>query len=187
MITFNGLGWQPTVQQQHRIILEQPQADSVPLRAPQAPSNTSAQKNSQGSTSEQNAEEAREEAFAKLKVLLQNPDIAARQQAGASTQESSDATQAFREYMAKTPEDKIKEKMLAELGMTMEEFNALPPEQRARICEQIAQRIKEDLKMEAQAKLQEQGGMAEQLPQGTDLAASQGNAEREKALEASQI
>jgi len=187
VITFNGLGWQPTVQQQNRIILEQPLADSVPLRAPQASSNTSSQKNSQGNTSEQNADEARAEAFAKLKVLLQNPGIAARQQAGASTQESSDATQAFREYMAKTPEDKIKEKVLAELGMTVEEFDALPPEQKARIGEQIAQRIKEDLEIEAQAKLQEQGGIADQRPQGTDLAASPGNAEREKALEASQI
>lgn len=187
MITLNGLGWQPTVQQQNRINLEQPLAEVLPLRAPLATSSTTAQQSNQGNTSQQNAEDAREEAFAKLKVLLQNPDIAARQQAGASTQATSDAVQDFRDYMAKTPEEKIQEKVLAELGMTPEEFEALPPEQKAKIGEQIAQRIKEDIAMKTQANVQEQAVHAEQVRQGTDIAASQGTDEREKALEVGQL
>ena len=187
MITLNGLGWQPALQQQNRINIEQPLAQVLPLRAPLAASNTTAQQNNQGSTSQQNAEDAREEAFAKLKVLLQNPDIAARQQAGASTQETSSAVQDFREYMAKTPEQKIQEKVLAELGMTPEEFEALPPEQKAKIGEQIAQRIKEDIALKTQAKVQEQAVRAEQVRQGMDIADSQGTDEREKALETGQL
>jgi len=162
-ITLNGLGWQATVQQQQRINHDQAQAELVPLRAPLATSNASAQQNSQGSTAQQNADDAREEAFAKLKVMLQNPDLAARQQASASTQETGDALQEFRDYMAKSPEEKIKEKMLQELGMTVEEFNALPPEQQAKIGEQIAQRIKEEIVMKTQAKVAEQAVQTEQV------------------------
>lgn len=186
MITLTGSGWGPALQQQNRINIEQPLAQVLPLRAPLAASNTTSQQNSQGSTSQQNAENAREEAFARLKVLLQNPDIAARQQAGASAQEPSSATQDFRDYMAKTPEQKMQEKVLAELGMTPEEFEALPPEQKEKVSEQIAQRIKEEIALKTHAEVQEQGVRAEQVRQGTDVVASQGTDEREKALEAVQ-
>ncbi|MFJ4346608.1 hypothetical protein [Pseudomonas sp. NPDC089401] len=186
-ITLNGLGWQASVQQQQRANHEQAQAAFMPVRAPVAAGNTSSQQNSQGSTSQQKADDAREEAFAKLKVLLQNPDVAARQQAGASTQETSDAVQDFRDYMAKSPEEKIKEKILQELGMTEDEYNALPPEQQAKVDEQIAQRMKEDVEMKTQAKVAEQQVRAEQARQGTDIAASQGTDEREKALQAGQV
>ncbi|BBH45030.1 hypothetical protein [Pseudomonas sp. KU43P] len=186
-ITFNGLGWQASVQQQQRINHEQAQADVSLFRAPLATSNTSAQHNGQGSTDQQNADDARAEAFAKLKVMLQNPDLAARQQAGSSTQQTSDAVQDFRDYMAKPPEEKIKEKILQELGMTEDEYNALPPEQQMKVDQQVAQRMKEDVEMKTQAKLEQQAVRAEQARQGTDLAASQGIDEREEALEAGQV
>ncbi|MGJ7552065.1 hypothetical protein [Pseudomonas alloputida] len=162
-ITLNGLGWQATVHQQQRINHDQAQAELVPFRAPLATSNASAQQNSQGSTSQQNADDAREEAFAKLKVMLQNPDLAARQQAGASTPVTSDAVQDFRDYMAKSPGEKIKEKILQELGMTEDEYNALPPEQQAKVDEQIAQRMKEDVEIKAQAKVAGQTAQTEQV------------------------
>jgi hypothetical protein len=161
-ITLNGLGWQATVHQQQRINHDQAQAGLVPFRAPLAPSNASAQQNSQGSTAQQNADDAREEAFAKLKVMLQNPDLAARQQASASTQESGGALQEFRDYMAKSPEEKIKEKILQELGMTEDEYNALPPEQQAKVNEQIAQRMKEDIETKTQQKVAGQETQTEQ-------------------------
>ncbi|WP_060486053.1 hypothetical protein [Pseudomonas sp. NBRC 111123] len=162
-ITLNGLGWQATVHQQQRINHDQAQAALVPFRAPLATRNTSAQPNSQGSTSQQNADDAREEAFAKLKVMLQNPDLAARQQASTRTQETGDALQEFRDYMAKSPEEKIKEKVLQELGMTEDAYNALPPEQQARVDEQIAQRMKEDVEIKTQAKLAGQATETEQV------------------------
>ncbi|NIE74389.1 hypothetical protein F3J44_24105 [Pantoea sp. Tr-811] len=188
-ITLNGLGWQASVQQQQRINHEQAQAALVPVRAPLATSNTASQQNSQGSTSQQKADDAREEAFAKLKVLLQNPDAAARLQASASdsTAESGNATQQFKDYMAKSPEEKIKEKFLQELGMTEDEYNALPPEQQAKVDEQIAKRMQEDVQMKTQAKVAEQQLRAEQARNGTDIAASQGTDEREKALQAGQV
>ncbi len=162
-ITLNGLGWQATVHQQQRINHDQAQAALVPFRAPLDIRNTSAQPNSQGSTSQQNADDAREEAFAKLKVMLQNPDLAARQQASTRTQETGDALQEFRDYMAKSPEEKIKEKVLQELGMTEDAYNALPPEQQAKVDEQIAQRMKEDVEIKTQAKLAEQATETEQV------------------------
>ncbi|AXQ47338.1 MULTISPECIES: hypothetical protein [unclassified Pseudomonas] len=162
-ITLNGLGWQATVHQQQRINHDQAQAELVPFRAPLAASNASAQQNSQGSTSQQTADDAREEAFAKLKVMLQNPDLAARQQAGASTQATSDAVQDFRDYMAKSPEEKIKEKILQELGMTEDDYNALPPEQQAKVDDQIAQRMKEDIELKTQAKVAAQTAQTEQV------------------------
>ncbi|WDY59438.1 hypothetical protein [Pseudomonas sp. PSKL.D1] len=186
-ITLNGLGWQATVQQQNRVNHEQALADVVAFRAPLATSNTAAQQNSQGSTSQQNADEAREEAFAKLKVMLQNPDVAAREQASASTQVSSDAVEQFRDYMAKSPEEKIQEKILQELGMTVDEYNALPPEQKAKVDEQIAQRMKEDVEMKTQAKMELQAIRADQVRQGADIAASQNTDEREEALESGQV
>ncbi|MBO9550297.1 hypothetical protein [Pseudomonas sp.] len=162
-ITLNGLGWQATAHLQQRINHDQAQAELVPFRAPLATRNASAQQNSQGSTSQQNADDAREEAFAKLKVMLQNPDLAARQQASASTQETSDAVQDFRDYMAKSPEEKIKEKILQELGMTEDEYNALPPEQQAKIDDQIARRMKEDIEIKTQAKMAGQTTETEQV------------------------
>lgn len=160
MISLNGLGWQTAVQQPHRVNHDTVQADILPQRQALATSNTTAQQNSQGNTSQQNAEDARQEAFAKLKVALQNPDIAARQQASASKQPASNALQEFRDYMSKSPEEKIKEKILQELGMTEEDYNALPPEKKQKIDEQIAQRMKEDVELKTQAKLQQQAERA---------------------------
>ncbi|AGZ36275.1 MULTISPECIES: hypothetical protein [Pseudomonas] len=186
LITSNGLGWQANIQQQ-RVSNEQALAEVVQTRPPVTTSNTSAQQNSQGNTAQQNAEDAREEAFAKLKVLLQNPDIAARQQASINSQDTSNALQEFREYMAKTPEEKVQEKVLAELGLTVEEFEALPPEQKQKIGEQIAQRIKEDIEMNTQAKVQQQALSEARAQVGADVATSQSAQDREKALEAMEV
>lgn len=184
LISSTGLNWQANIAQQNRVSNELAVAEGVQVRAPVATNNASAQQNSQGNTAQQNAEDARAEAFAKLKVALQNPDIAARQQASINQQDTSDAVREFREYMAKTPEQKVQEKVLAELGMTAEEFEALPPEQKAKIGEQIAQRIKEDIEMDTQAKVQQQALREVQAQHGADAATSQGRDPREKALEA---
>ena len=85
MITLNGLGWQTAVQQYNRTGAEQPLAAVLLMRLPVAPATATPQQNGQSSTSGQNAEDARKEAFAKLMVMLQNPDVAARQQAASTS------------------------------------------------------------------------------------------------------
>ncbi|QXH58105.1 hypothetical protein [Pseudomonas maumuensis] len=155
LITANGLGWQ-AVQQQQRNVLELPATQTPALQPLMASAKSSAQQNNQGSTSQQHAEDNRKEAFAKLVVMLQNPDVAKREQASVGKQEESSALQEFRDYMAKSPAEKIKEKMLQEMGLTAEEYDALPPEQKARIDEQIAQRLQEEVERTTQAKLEQQ-------------------------------
>ena len=182
-ITLNGLGWQANVQHHHRTGQDPAPAAGTPFRAPLATPSVSAQQNSQGNTSQQNADDAREEAFAKLKVLLQNPGLATHRLAGAPTEQTSKAVQDFRDYMAKSPEEKIKEKILQELGLTEDDYNSLPPEKKDQVDRQIAQRLQEDVRMKTQAKVEQEAARAAQARQGTDIAASQGTDEREKALE----
>lgn len=170
LITATGLGWQ-TVPLQNRDEQSSPQAAA--FQAVAATAKTDAQANSQGSTSQQNAEDNRKEAFAKLLVMLQNPDTAARHQAGVGKQQGTDALQEFRDYMAKSPEEKIKEKILQEIGLTQDEYEALPPEQKAKIDQQITQRMQEDVQMKTQAKLEEQAQRTRNM--------ALGNEEREKS------
>ena len=49
----------------------------------------------------------------------------------------------FREFMEKTPEEILFEAILEELGLTREEFEALPPQEKEKITTQIEQKIKE--------------------------------------------
>ncbi|SMF02558.1 MULTISPECIES: hypothetical protein [unclassified Pseudomonas] len=156
IIAPNGVSWQPTVHQPQRVTDEQAVAQAAQLRAPVATGNAAAQQHNQSNTSQQKAEDAREEAFAKLKVAMQNPEVPARQQASADTQTTSNALQDFRDFMAKSPGELIKEKLLLEMGLTEEEYNALPPEARAKVDELIAQRMKEDIERKLHAKVEEQ-------------------------------
>ncbi|WP_369987477.1 hypothetical protein [Pseudomonas xanthosomatis] len=186
VIALNGLGWQTAVQQHNRTNNEQALSQFVPVRQVAATRDTAAQQNSQGSTSQQSSEDNQKEAFAKLLVMLQNPDSAARQQASVGKQEQSSAAQDFHDYMAKSPEEKIKEKMLQELGLTEDEYQALPPEQKAAIDDQIAQRMKEDVELKTQAKLQQaqQAQQAQQVSSGLAVAASGAeDSEKQKAAE----
>lgn len=185
MLSIIGLSWQNAIQQPLRAGNEQALTELMQFRLPLATGKTSGEQNSQGSTSQQQAEDARQEAFAKLKVLLQNPDVAARQAAGASTSNvpAGSATEAFRELMNKTPEEMIKEKMLAQAGLTEEEYNALPPEQRAAIDRQIAQRMKDEIEAKTQAKVQQAEATAQaSRPSGVSDPA-QATQEKEKQEE----
>ncbi|MCY1421424.1 hypothetical protein D9M71_370810 [compost metagenome] len=58
--------------------------------------------------------------------------------------------------MSKSPGEMIKEKLLREIGLTEEEYDALPPEMKAKVDELIAQRMKEDIKRKIEEKAQEQ-------------------------------
>ncbi|MBC3453699.1 hypothetical protein QYE73_21880 [Pseudomonas mosselii] len=164
LITANGLGWQ-SVQQQQRSGNEQPTAQPFPFQLVSASGKASAQQNSQGGTSQQHAEDNRKEAFSKLMVMLQNPVAAKQEQASVGKQEASGALQEFRVYMSKSPAQKIQEKLLAELGLTKEEYDALPPEKKMMIDQQIAQRLQEEAEMKVQAKLEQQAQRAQDASQ----------------------
>lgn len=170
-VAINGLGSQAAVHQQQRTSNEQTPADVPRFHPPVAAGNATAQQNSQGNTAQQDAEDAREEAFAKLKVLLQNPGATANQPGDAATAETSSARQAFHDYMNKTPGEMIKEKLLHELGLTEDEYNALPPEQKEKIDQQLAQRMQEDVEIKTQAKIDAQATTRETAEDEQDLTA----------------
>jgi hypothetical protein len=60
-----------------------------------------------------------------------------------STVSASGAVNAFLEYMSKTPEERYYEALLAEEGLTKEQLEALPPDERAKIEAKIQEKIKQ--------------------------------------------
>ena len=52
------------------------------------------------------------------------------------------AAEEFLDYMSKTPEERYFEAILAEKGLTKEQLDALPPEEKAKILEEIKEEIK---------------------------------------------
>lgn len=145
--------WQSAAVQQQRTL---PAASGVDAQAYQAQTATAstvatvasaaAAGNASGSTY-QDAKDAQDEAFAKMKVALQNSP---------SSDATKTAAEEFRDYMALSPAEKIHMKMLAELGLTEEEYEALPPEEKERIDLQIAQRLKEETAAKSMASLEPQ-------------------------------
>ncbi|MDD2048737.1 hypothetical protein [Pseudomonas putida] len=151
----NGVGWQQQVINPLRGTSEASAELQAQFRAPVATSGAAAQQQNRGNTAQQNAEDAREEAFAKLKVQLQNPDVARREQAsaGAADTPTTSVAQEFRDYMALSPAEKIKLKLLNELGITQEEFDAMPPEEQEKIELKIAEQKKKETELQSLAAL----------------------------------
>ncbi|WP_146146913.1 hypothetical protein [Pseudomonas sp. BBP2017] len=125
------------------------------FRAVVASNGASAQQQNRGNTAQQNADDAREEAFAKLKIQLQNPDSSRREQASVAKADApaSSAAQEFRDYMALSPAEKIKLKLLNELGITQEEFDSMPPEEQEKIERKIADQMKKETELQSLAAL----------------------------------
>ncbi len=73
------------------------------------------------------------------------------------------AAEYLAEWVKKTPEQHMREAILKKMGLTEEEVNAMPPEKRAEIEHEIADRIKELL----------QGKNADAPPQGISSPAIQ--------------
>lgn len=156
IIAPNGVSWQPTLHQPRSTSDEQAVAQIAPVRTPISTANTSSQQQNGGSTAQQNAEDARAEAFAKFKVMLQNLSSATTEPVIGEPLPSKTARQEFHDFMSKSPGEMIKEKLLREIGLTEEEYDALPPEMKAKVDELIAQRMKEDIKRKIEEKAQEQ-------------------------------
>ena len=173
MSIINGHGWQNIAVSQHRTLAAIPGADAQAYQSETATASavstvasTSASRSASDSTY-QDAKDAQDEAFAKLKVALQN---AGASETGTSvetgdaasltekpgTPVTPSAAQEFRDYMALSPEEKIRLKMLNELGLTEEDYEALPPEKKDAIDKQIAQRMKEEGEIKSMAAVEPQ-------------------------------
>ncbi|RII78698.1 hypothetical protein [Pseudomonas monteilii] len=156
IIAHNGASWQPTLHQAQRANDEQAVAQATDFRTAITTASTTAQQQNQGNTAQQNAEDAQEEAFAKHKVMLQNLGSGVFGQDSTEQLTTSTARQAFQDLMSKSHGEMIKEKLLREIGLTKEEYDALPPETRAKVDEWIAQRMTEEIKRKTQEKAEEQ-------------------------------
>ncbi|EKT4481493.1 hypothetical protein [Pseudomonas putida] len=163
IIAPNGVSWQPTLHQPRHANDEQTVAEIAPARTPVSTANTATQQQRQGATAQQDAEDAREEAFAKFKVMLQNLGSATTGLVIGEPPPPQTARQEFHDFMSKSPSEMIKEKLLRELGLTEEEYDALPPELKAKVDELLAQQMKEDIERKIEEKAQEQVAKAHGL------------------------
>ncbi|MGE8187784.1 hypothetical protein [Pseudomonas sp. NPDC086278] len=83
-----------------------------------------------------------DEAFAKTRVALQASDAS-------TTAKSTDsaAMTDFKDYMSKTPEQRLRDSILKEMGITEEDLKAMPPEKQQAVAQEIADRMQDKLKL----------------------------------------
>ncbi|MEH6631299.1 MAG: hypothetical protein V7776_10750 [Halopseudomonas aestusnigri] len=81
---------------------------------------------------------------------------------GAKSTSHSDAVEAYRELVGKTPGERMRAQVLRSLGMTEEELEQLPPEERKKIEEKITQLIDEKVKSSVAEGITEQEGVSGQ-------------------------
>lgn len=88
-----------------------------------------------------------DEAFAKTRVQLQAiesfqlpADVKARVTDSAAMSD-------FKDYMSKTPEQRLRDSILQEMGLTEEEVQAMPPEKQQAIAKEIAERTEDKVKL----------------------------------------
>jgi nitric oxide reductase activation protein len=75
------------------------------------------------------------------------PSLGASSQSSASlnAKAAKTAAQQFQEYASMTPAQRLHAEMLAKLGLTEDQFKALPPAQQQKVNEQIADMIKKQM------------------------------------------
>lgn len=169
MSIINGHGWQNIAVSQHRTLAAVPGADAQAYQSETATASAvatvAAGSAASGASNQayQDAKDAQDEAFAKLKVALQNSGSGSTGETASLSESDSavdrtttSAAQQFHDYMAMSPEEKIRQKMLNELGLTEEDYEALPPEKKDAIDKQIAERMKEESEIKSMAKLEPQ-------------------------------
>ncbi len=79
-----------------------------------------------------------DEAFAKTRVGLQSTD---------TTVAAKTATDEFKDYMSKTPEQRVRDSILQEMGLTEDDIKAMPPEKQLAIGKEIAERLQDKVKL----------------------------------------
>ncbi|WP_085629579.1 MULTISPECIES: hypothetical protein [unclassified Pseudomonas] len=82
-----------------------------------------------------------DEAFAKTRVGLQTTD-ASDAKVGAKT-----ATEEFKDYMSKSPEQRLRDSILQEMGLTEDDIKNMPPEKQLAVAKEIAQRLQDKMKL----------------------------------------
>ncbi|WP_047288646.1 hypothetical protein [Pseudomonas protegens] len=90
-------------------------------------------------------------AFAKTRVLLQaTPPTASAAQATSATE--TGALSEFKDYMSKTPEQRLRDSILKDMGLTEEDLKNLPPERQLAINQEIAQRLQDKMQLAKEEK-----------------------------------
>ncbi|MFI8223547.1 hypothetical protein [Pseudomonas sp. NPDC085632] len=80
-----------------------------------------------------------DEAFAKTRVNLQATD--------ATTASAKSATDEFKDYMSKTPEQRLRDSILQSMGLTEDDIKAMPPEKQLAVGKEIAERLQDKMKL----------------------------------------
>ncbi|ROL93673.1 hypothetical protein [Pseudomonas protegens] len=101
----------------------------------------------QGNTVDDNVNAA----FAKTRVLLQaTPPATSTPQATSATE--TGALSEFKDYMSKTPEQRLRDSILKDMGLTEEDLRNLPPERQLTINQEIAQRLQDKMQLAKEEK-----------------------------------
>ncbi len=74
-------------------------------------------------------------------------------EASAEDEEDSAAVKAFLDYMSKTPEERYFEAFLKSKGLTKEEFEALPPEEKQALLKELQEMVRDRTEAESAEKL----------------------------------
>lgn len=98
-----------------------------------------------------------DEAFAKTRVELQATYAPLPEGTKERIGTSGSATQDFKDWMAKTPEQRIHDAILEEMGLTEEDIAQMPPEKQKAIGEEIAQRMQDKAAIAKTEQAQESG------------------------------
>ncbi|QBZ88418.1 hypothetical protein EPZ47_06755 [Pseudomonas viciae] len=93
-----------------------------------------------------------DETFAKTRVQLQAVASSASEEA---KKIGSTALAEFKDYMSKTPEERLRDSILEEMGISEEELEAMPPEKQMAVSQEIAQRMQDKSAMAQVEKTQE--------------------------------
>jgi hypothetical protein len=80
-----------------------------------------------------------DEAFAKTRVGLQSTD--------ATSASATSATDEFKDYMSKTPEQRLRDSILQSMGLTEDDIKAMPPEKQLAVGKEIAERLQDKMKL----------------------------------------
>ncbi|MHC8328421.1 hypothetical protein [Pseudomonas sp. LB1P83] len=88
-----------------------------------------------------------DEAFAKTRVALQAAESSKLPADAQFRTSDSPAGDAFKEYMSKTPEQRLRDSILQEMGLTEDEVNAMPPEKQQAIAKEITERMEHKIKL----------------------------------------
>ena len=81
--------------------------------------------------------------FREIMQAVNQPQEARQAQVEESEDKTRNAADEFSRYMAMSTADKIKHSLLQEMGLTEEEYEALPPEEKQKIDDKVAERLAE--------------------------------------------